>query len=249
MSCGTVADLISLVREQMGDECAPVRNSDAMIINRINLALLSLYALRPDSVEPTIQYLKLEKSKTQMLPENSTMFEFLGTAYKDGNVYVSCETAKPTESSDDFLAAYAGRCPSSTQDSITGSAQSPCGKYSIKSFAYEKKNGRILTIEPAPSVNDEAYAKLLVSSCPQCTPKNLQEELPCKYYAAIYEKTMAYMYDAESEDAANANNSQRHANNFEKLVGLQYQTDARIGSGYYLGQKPDGSSDPNVRRG
>jgi parvulin-like peptidyl-prolyl isomerase len=71
----------------------------------------------------------------------------------------------------------------------------------------------------------------------------------CKFYAAIYEKAMAYMYDAESEDAANTANSARHSANFAALVAAQYQTDSRIGSGYYLGQRPDGSPDPNVRRG
>lgn len=250
MSCGTAKDLIKLVREQMGDNCTPYRNDDPFIMARINLAMLTLYAIRPDAAEQKIVKIKLSNSKTQQLPENSTMIEFLGTAYKDGESFVSCE-AKPTEASDDFLAAYASRkCVKPAQKSTaTPTVESKCDNYAIKSFSYEQKNGRTIIIDPAPPAGVDVYADVLVSQCPTCTPQSIDEQLPCKYYAAIYEKTMAYMYDSESEDAANANNAQRHSQNFAALIGQQYQTDSRIGSGYYLGAKPDGGSDPQVRRG
>jgi hypothetical protein len=232
----------------MNDECEPYRNSDAFILARINLALLNTYALRPDSAEPKVEYVALTASKTQELPANATFMEFLGTAFKVDGKYVECEAGKPTEASDDFLAAYAARCPAKPVADVTTIA-SKCDAYVVKSFSFERKNGRTLTIDPAPPAGLEVFARIIFAKCPVCSPENIDEHINCKFYAAIYEKTMAYMYDAESEDASNTANSVRHHANFMALVAAQYQTDARIGSGYYLGQKPDGSPDPNVRRG
>ena len=248
MSCGSAKDLIAVVRGQMADECVPYRNDDAFILARINLALLNTYALRPDSAEPAPEYLLLIPSKTQTLPADVTFMEFLGTAFKVDGKFIECDAGKPTEASDDFLAAYAGRCATTPTADVTKIA-SKCDAYVVKSFSFERKNGRILTVDPAPPEGLEVYARLVVARCPTCAPEKLDTQLNCKFYAAIYEKTMAYMYDAESEDASNAANSARHHANFMSLVAAQYQTDARIGSGYYLGQKPDGSPDPNVRRG
>lgn len=248
MACGSAKDLIGVVRGQLADECLPYRYDDAFILARINLALLNTYALRPDSAEPEEFFLPLVASKTQTLPENTTFMEFLGTAFLVGGKYIDCGVGKPTEASDDFLAAYATRCVSRTV-AAANAAESNCDTYVVKSFSFERKNGRVLTVDPAPPENFEVYARLIVSACPSCAPEGVSTQINCKFYAAIYEKTMAYMYDAESEDAANAANSARHHANFMALIAGQYQTDARIGSGYYLGQKPDGSPDPNVRRG
>lgn len=247
MTCGTAKDLIAVIRGQMGDECAPQRYDDAFILARINLARLNTYALRPDSADPKEVFLPLIASKTQTLPQNTTFMEFLGTAFKDGDKYIECDAGKPTEASDDFLAAYASRCPGGTTTATVSGNK--CDAYVVKSFSFERKNGRTLTIDPAPPAGLEVYARLVLAQCPSCSPETLDTQLNCKFYAAIYEKTMAYMYDAESEDTANAANSARHHANFVALIAAQYQTDARIGSGYYLGQRPDGSPDPNVRRG
>lgn len=236
MACGSARDLISLMREQVKDDCTPYRYSDSFFLKRINLALRAIYPLRPDAFEPELIYHKLEVGADQFLPKDTTLREFQGTGYKQGNTFVQCDTAKPTENDDTFLSAYANRCPTTVSVSNTAvTATSKCDQYAVKSVNYERKNGNFFGVVPAVPVGVEAYIKALVYRCPDCTPDNLDAELPCKFYNAIYEKSMALVYGAEGEDQFNDAKAKDHEARFAAFLNGVYVQDQRIRTDEYLG--------------
>jgi hypothetical protein len=247
--------MVTLMREQLQDDCPTQRYSDDFLLRRINMAMMSLYAIRPDAFPPEIIYVDLVAGVDQMLPENATFFGMLGTGYRDtaGNPIDCTEAAKPTESNDEFLSIYSTRCKkegiSSSVSSTVASTSELCNGYAIKSFSYELKNGRHFTVDPALPVGTKAKAKVLASKCPLCTPEDMDAEVPCKYFPMIFDKAMALVYGAESEDASNVAKVAKHEQIFSAFINAIYQSDSRQNSGYYLGRTPSGDPDPRIRRG
>lgn len=255
MSCGTAKDLIRVIRQQLHDECPAgadeSRYTDAFILDRINLSLLALFALRPDAFEPKVKYFDLIPGTDQQLPENFHLMEVLGSGYYDADGKpIDCSQSKPAESNQDFLSAYSSvSIPASAVAASASAEEKKCAEYSVTSFAYDPKNGRYFTASPAVPAGSTIKIKVLVSECPSCSPESLDYEIPCKWYSTIYEKTMAYVLSAEDEDAANMAKAAGYETRFAEMQKAIYQRDAQIGSGYYRGRKPDGSPDERVRRG
>ena len=251
MQCGSAKDMIQLLRSRLLDSCESMRYDDPVYTNRINLALLNIYSARPDEFPQKVIEVPLKEGAEQFLPVGVTMFEFLGTGYKGsrGSVAPCPEQKKPQESSDEFLDIYKTRCAKIAPPSGSSVTLSDkCNGYSVSSYSYERKNGGFFTVSPNAPKDGGAVARFLVSECPQCKPENMDEQLPCKLWAAIFEKSAAYMLAIESEDAATTQKAAVHEGNFDRIMAAMYKTDSRIGSGYFRGQKPDGSSDPNVTR-
>jgi hypothetical protein len=250
MECGSAKQLIKLLRGRVNDDCDTPRYDDAFYLERINLAMLNLYAVRPDEFPKKTIEVDLKEGSEQFLPSDVTMFEFLGTGYKDASGKVApCNTKKPEEANSELLAIYSGRCSTASSTSGAAPANQGCDSYSVSGFSYEPKNGGYFTVSPPAPAGTTAKARFLVSACPQCTPANIDETLPCKLWPMLYEKSAALMLNQESEDAATAQKAAAHEQNYTNQLGLKYQTDSRLGSGYFRGQTPDGAPDPNVRRG
>lgn len=251
-ACGTAKDIIKLVREKLIDDCPTQRYDDAFIRSRVNLALKMIYAIRPDEFPEKIIQVPLVAGANQFLPQNITSFEMLSTAYYDEKGKpVNCSDKAPTKSTNDFLDIYASRCASrvtSAQTGIAGTPEALCKEYVVSSYSFKRKDGGFFTVSPPVPVNGKKpFLNVLASACPECTPETDDEQLPCKLYSAIYEKTLVYMFDVESEDNQTQEKSARHEARFASIMGEMYRVDSRIGSGYFRGE--NGTGDPNVKRG
>lgn len=253
MACGTVSDLVKLIRERMRLDCGDERFTQEQIIARISLAYKATYTIRPDLFDPVTLDHKLVPGADQNLPKDVTLFEFLGTGYKNsltGTVEQCTDAAKPAAAQDDFISIYKSRCKQSTATSVAvvDTPQAKCSSFAISSYSHELRNGTYFSVSPVVPEGKDVYVKLLVRQCPKCDLDSLDADVPCKLFAPLYEKALSFMYETDDEDQMLAQRAQAHEAKYAALMREMYVTDSRMASGYFIGQTPEGKSDPQWRQ-
>jgi hypothetical protein len=245
-NCGNVSDFLQTIRQGWKDDCEPQRYSDEYILKRINMAMLAIYAIRPDEFPQTKVSIPLVAGANQSIPVGLTVFEVLSSGYLDkSGDFKPCSNATPSSGSNDFLGIYTNRCQkAATPSTAAATIASKCDGYNVSSYSYKQKDGGFFTVSPPVPEGTIAHIQVLASSCPKCRPETLSEELPCKLLPLIYEKTMVYLFDSETEDNLSIQKMNAHELRYKELYQSMYRTDAQIGSGFYRGERGNGDGTP-----
>lgn len=227
----TVGHICDHVAHQLNDKAVGrsfTRWGRADVLEYLNQGMAEIGAYRPEALVSKVTA-ALAAGRVQNFLEYSAVLSIEGATEADATLSIA-------------FATY-GKCEALPEYDEAGNP-----KYTIRSYAIDKRNPKIIYVEPeVPSgLTPEVTMTVVTKFVPYTLADwNKVIALESKFYNNLIDFMLGRAYELDSESAQSRSNGQMHMRQFYTAMGVKYKMESAYKAGFYLGETGEG--DPRAR--